>query len=418
MKKNFLTSLFLIISSGFVGLNAQEYNPDEHAKVESTREDGRFISSYAIAHQMLKETTPKYAYRKGMNSNEFAQWQTSVKDAMQSIMKIPEADPSQPLPKMVSCEKRDGYTVQKWEFYPFEYAVGTFLVLVPEKLSSEKTPAILCIPGSGRTKESLAGEPELHRQDKPGSNNPKVTMALDMVKEGYIAVAVDNAAVGECADQEPLVKDFDDYDYETDSRILLELGWNWLGYTSFMNKQVLDWMKTCPLIDKDRIVVSGFSLGTEPMMVLGVLDSSIYAFVYNDFLCQTQERAIVMTKPDEKGHRGFPNSIRHLIPDYWLYFNFPDVVASLAPRPIIFTEGGLDRDFRLVQDAYRTAGAEGKAECHHYPMYADPAKRRDVESLPEGIDRSTFFDMAHVDTKSHYFKYEMILPWLKRILAK
>ena len=35
----------------------------------------------------------------------------------------------------------------------------------------------------------------------------------------------------------------------------------------------------------------------EPMMVLGVLDKDIYAFVYNDFLCQTQERAVVMTKP-------------------------------------------------------------------------------------------------------------------------
>lgn len=36
-------------------------------------------------------------------------------------------------------------------------------------------------------------------------------------------------------------------------------------------------------IKTDRIVVSGFSLGTEPMMVLGVLDKDIYAFVYNDF---------------------------------------------------------------------------------------------------------------------------------------
>ena len=69
-------------------------------------------------------------------------------------------------------------------------------------------------------------------------------------------------------------------------------------------------------------------------------------FVYNDFLCQTQERAVVMTKPDKENRRPFPNSIRHLIPGYWRYFNFPDVVASLAPRPIIFTEGGLDRDFR------------------------------------------------------------------------
>lgn len=108
--------------------------------------------------------------------------------------------------------------------------------------------------------------------------------------------------------------------------------------------QVLNWMKAQSYIRKDRIVISGFSLGTEPMMVLGVLDKDIYAFVYNDFLCQTQERAVVMTKPDKENRRPFPNSIRHLIPGYWRYFNFPDVVASLAPRPIIFTEGGLDRD--------------------------------------------------------------------------
>ena len=75
-------------------------------------------------------------------------------------------------------------------------------------------------------------------------------------------------------------------------------------------------MKCQPFIRKDRIVVSGFSLGTEPLMVLGVMDPSIYAFVFNDFLCQTQERAIVMTEPDQRGRRPFPNSIRHLTPDF------------------------------------------------------------------------------------------------------
>lgn len=104
--------------------------------------------------------------------------------------------------------------------------------------------------------------------------------------------------------------------------------------------QVLNWMKAQSYIRKDRIVISGFSLGTEPMMVLGVLDKDIYAFVYNDFLCQTQERAVVMTKPDKENRRPFPNSIRHLIPGYWRYFNFPDVVASLAPRPIILQREG------------------------------------------------------------------------------
>ena len=174
------------------------------------------------------------------------------------------------------------------------------------------------------------------------------------------------------------------YDYEVVSRMLLEIGWSYLGYTSWLDMQVLDWMKQDPDIRKDRIIVSGFSLGTEPLMVLGVLDPSIYAFVYNDFLCQTQERAIVMTKPTEKGYRPFPNSIRHLIPGFWHYFNFPDLVAALAPRPLILTEGGLDRDLELVRKAYSSSGHPENVEIHHYEKYADPALRHFVSRITGG----------------------------------
>lgn len=175
-------------------------------------------------------------------------------------------------------------------------------------------------------------------------------------------------------------------------------------------------MKEQPSIRRDRIVVSGFSLGTEPLMVLGVMDKSIYAFVYNDFLCQTQERAVVMTAPDKRGRRPFPNSIRHLIPRFWNYFNFPDIVASLAPRPIIFTEGGLDRDLNLVRRAYEISGNPDGVEIHHYPKYANPENRKDVKSLPEGLDRTEYFDAVNVDGPNHYFKDELVLPWLDKII--
>ena len=128
--------------------------------------------------------------------------------------------------------------------------------------------------------------------------DPKLTQALNFVKEGYIAVAVDNPAAGEASDLERYTLG-SNYDYDVVSRHLLELGWSYLGYASYLDMQVLNWMKTQDHIRKDRIVVSGFSLGTEPMMVLGTLDTSIYAFIYNDFLCQTQERAEVITMPDK-----------------------------------------------------------------------------------------------------------------------
>ena len=99
-----------------------------------------------------------------------------------------------------------------------------------------------------------------------------------------------------------------------------------------------------------------------------------------------------------------------------MYFNFPDVVASLAPRPIIFTEGGLDRDFRLVQSAYAASGKPENAEFHHYPKFADKAVRKDVEHLDEGLDSKTYFETVNVDPPSHYFKNELVIPWLRKVL--
>lgn len=410
--KRFVFLLVLIYCSSVIGYS-QSDNLQEQAVLKSDRPDGRFLSSYGIVHEMLKDMHPRFAYHSGMSGDKFKQWQDSVRSAMITIMKFPEVE-EQPAPVCVKTEKRDGYTLEKWEFYPFPKSVSTFLVLRSDNLK-EAVPGILCIPGSGGTKEGLAGEPGICPKLNEDYTNPRRTMALNFVKEGYIAVAVDNAAAGEASDLECYDKGWD-YDYDVVSRFLLEMGWNWLGYTSYLDMQVLNWIKMQPSIRKDRIVVSGFSLGTEPMMVLGVLDRDIHAFVYNDFLCQTQERALVMTKPNKESRRPFPNSIRHLIPDYWKYFNFPDVVASLAPRPVIFTEGGLDRDFHLVQSAYDDCGKPDNVEFHHYPKFADKANRIDVEHLPEGLDAQTFFKLANVDLPSHYFKNELIIPWLRKVL--
>ena len=388
------------------------YTPQKYATIQPERADGRFLSSYAIVHELLKDTPSTCAYRSGMSRSEFKKWQNNVRKAMIRCMKFPKIK-NQPEPRRVCSEQRDGYTLEKWEFYPFPKSVSTFLVLIPDQIT-EPRPAVLCIPGSGRTKEGLAGEAgvsDLFTEEV----SPKVSMALNMVREGYVAVAVDNAGAGEASDLECFERGTR-YDYDAVARFLLELDWHWMGYTSYLDMQVLKWMKTQKYIRKDRIVVSGFSLGTEPMMVLGVLDRDIYAFVWNDFLCRNKERAEVMTRPDVHGKRPYPNSIRHLVPGGWTYFSFPDIVASLAPRPIIFTEGGLDRDFDLVRDAYRQIGKPENVECHHYVMFQDPSKRQNLERVPEGVNRDEFFHTVNVNPPMHYFKYELIMPWLKTIL--
>lgn len=415
MKYRILLFMFLTtIPSGWLCAQTKEWNPENYSIPTTEREDGRFSSSYGVAWTMLSHTAPKYAFRTDFTPKEFHKWRKGLRKAMSEIMHFPKQK-NQPSPVLLKCEHKDGYHLEKWEFYPLPQCVSTFLMLIPDHLE-KPVPAIMCIPGSGQCKEELVGEPGEYPNLTPGYKNPKVTHAVNLVKAGYIAVVVDNPASGEASDLEKYTTSTA-YDYDVVSRLLLELGWSYLGYTSYLDMQVLEWMKTEKRIQKERIILSGFSLGTEPMMVLGVIDPSVFAFVYNDFLCQTQERAEVMTKPNQNGRRGFPNSIRHLIPNFWTNFNFPDIVASLAPRPIILTEGGLDRDLSLVRKAYEIAQKPDNAEIHHQPKYADPAHRKNWQKLPQGLGRE-FYDMVNVDGKNHYYKSELIIPWLNKILGK
>lgn len=172
---------------------------------------------------------------------------------------------------------------------------------------------------------------------------------------------------------------------------------------------------------KNHIILSGFSLGTEPMMVLGSLNPDIFAFVYNDFLCRTLERAKTMTMPNGRGVRSAPNSIRHLIPGFWKQFDFPDIVAALAPRPVICTEGGLDRDFQLISAAYRMAGAPDHFQYHHQPRFADPAQRWHGSQLPAGLDRDAFsvspmWTRATISSKKTWSFPGLKPSWIKAII--
>lgn len=394
---------------------ADTIDPRKYARIITDRMDGRYVSSRGIVHAMLKRTTPEYTFRPDFTQPEFKQWQEGISRAMADIMHHPSME-GLPEPRRISSEQKEGYRVEKWESYPLPETVVPFLVLIPDKVNEKNpAPALMCIPGSGETKETAAGQPELHPRFQEDEPYERWIIALPYVRKGLVAVVVDNPGAGEASDLERHTI-APNYQYEAVSRYLLELGWSYLGYSSYCDLHILNWMKQQSFINKERILVSGFSLGTEPLMVMGVLDQSIYGFIFNDFLCRTLERAIVLTEPNKYGVRPFPNSIRHLIPHFWCKFDFPDIVASLAPRPIIFTEGGLDRDLNLVCKAYEIAGKKENVSIYFYPKFSNPKDRQMIEHLPEGINRKTYFNLVNVDDSMHDIKYNLTIPWLVKLL--
>lgn len=118
-----------------------------------------------------------------------------------------------------------------------------------QRFRQNPVPVLFCIPGSDQTKEELAGEtsPDLDQPSvqQPGNN----AMAFHYVRQGWAAIVVDNAGTGEEGDAERAAGR-SSHDYENLARFLLEMDWSWLGYTSYADQCILDWVKTRPWAQK------------------------------------------------------------------------------------------------------------------------------------------------------------------------
>lgn len=390
MKKNGLLAVIGVIC--FFTVKAQ------HNEITST---------YSTVRNLMEHSIPKLSYNTSFTPEQIQGWQNDVTATMEQLMRHPSSEFSPPV--LVKCVKRPGYTVEKWNSYPIEGSVVPFLVLIPDGVDQNNpAPAVLCIPGWGQSKELLAGERlgNYSLEGAPDSIVSTKNMARHMVENGFIALAIDNPSCGELSDN-------GNFDYLLTSRFLLENGWSYLGLSSWQDRVALHHLMNRNDVNNEKIVVSGFSLGTEPLMVLGALEPQIYAFVYNDILVRTRERILVTDKVDDKGLRRFPNTEEHLIPGFLNYFDFPDLVANLAPRHVICTEGGMERDFEYIADAYEKTGAPDNFQLiEHYHNYPDYVRQ---DTIPNGIDLAQFYTYLGV-SPSHYYKVNEVIPWLKQIL--
>ena len=62
--------LLLIVACTFIlKIQAQSFEPEEHATFQTNRTDGRFVSSRAVAHHLMKELEPAFSFRPSMQES-------------------------------------------------------------------------------------------------------------------------------------------------------------------------------------------------------------------------------------------------------------------------------------------------------------------------------------------------------------
>ncbi len=377
---------------------------EEHIVLNSDREDGRFADVEGFVHAYLKHIKPRLEFDPNMKPEHFDGWRMLVTEKMRELLRFPEDVPEQPEPRMLWAEPRDGYELQKWEAYPEPYSVVPYLALVPEGVDADNpVPAVMCFPGGNSTKELLAGEPELYDWVAENKHPIRNRMAWYYAQAGMVAVAVDHPGNGE---QTRHVFD-DRYEYTTHA---VWAGRNYEGIQVFQKTPILQWLKERDYVDASRIATSGHSFGTKPALHLALLDTSIAAVVYNDFTCHWRERAVACSL--------FKYGISMYTPGVQEWFDYLDVMAAIAPRPFLITEGGRTQHIETLRKAWELAGAPDNFEAHHYPNYDTPEKRiHDSEPLCEGMSVWEYLEYANVDAPDHCFKENLAVPWLSQVLG-
>jgi Abhydrolase family len=372
----------------------------------SGREDGRFVDTAGFMQGYMKGNPPKLAFDPTMPAEAFPVWRDRIREKMLELLVFPEVD-EQPPPKQVWAEPRDGYQLQKWEAYPEPYCVVPFLMLVPDGVSAQSPgPAVMCFPGSGRSKENLAGEPELDGSKPKAGEEWKWRdnrMALHFVKQGIVAVAVDNPARCEAASP---TRNFLDV-----TACAIWTGRNYLGISVFQKAHILEWLAEQPHVDRGRIATCGHSLGSDPADALGVLyPDLVAAVIHNDFCCDWRERTIALN--------AYPGGLHHVVPGMYQWYDSPDLQASLAPRPLLFTEGGRGPQLSRIRAAYKLMGAEDNVRIYYYKKYATADLRPlDDDPIPEGLTMDEYFRYANVDAKYHCFRPKRAVPWLADVFG-
>ena len=373
------------------------------ADFDQRRPDGRFDSNLGFAMDWLRRMKPVYSFDDVKTAGEMPEWRAKVRAKLRQLLQIGDVVPRAEF-ALVSESMRDGYRLYRYEFQPEERLVVPVLVLVPEKAiaTGSRVPAVICMPGSGAGLNSLAGEPDTSYNHFPLRNR----QAWFYAKAGMVAVAIENPATAENGvpgvDNSVTQMQF--------ARLMSVAGRSSWGFMTEHVLQVVDFLKGHPQVDARRIAVSGLSLGCIPTLYSAVLSDDISAVVYNDFVCSWAIRAMACT---EVGREADP---RRPFGFYRWFDDQPDLMAAVAPRPMILSEGGpWRRHIEKVKRAYDMAGASDRLKVAYYEKFADPSTRKfenvDIKAS-SGLMGAEYLLYANVDAPQHSFHPDVNLPWL------
>lgn len=291
--------------------------------------------------------------------------------------------PTTPAVRIVSKEKKTGYTLEKFEFDNGLGAVVPGYFLIPDK-GERRYPAIFYCHWHG-------GNYDLGKQEIFTTHHTPEVPAETLTRAGYVVMAIDSYCFGERSGKGPGGPD-ETGGAEEMSTSKREL---WLGRSLWAmmvrdDRMALNYLLSRPEVDTQRVAVTGISMGATRSWWLMALEDRVKTGVAVGCLTRYQN---LIAEEKLKAH-----GIYYFVPGILNYFDTEAIVSLIAPRPVLFMTG--DEDIGSPVSGIQAIDAKVR------PVYALYEREKDFENI-------VYPNTGHVYTPAMWKK---MLEWMKEKL--
>ena len=289
------------------------------------------------------------------HANDFDAWTRSVRDKLTELLKLDRTATGSPEARTVSREDCDGFVREKVVITDELFGDVPAYVLLPE--SRRPAPGVVCHHGHGgyfAGKVMVAGVTDTHPIAVECAEALNYGYGVQLARAGFATICPDAFNFGE--------RMFEHHDWPErhvcpDYAIALApYGLTPAGITVHSNVRVVDYLLSRPEVCGESVGCVGLSFGGHQTAVLSCIDTRVAAAVISGCLFTF----IGGLPPKETGCPA------QMVPGVLEWFDYPDICAAIAPRPLLFEFMkqdccfDFDRSQRLyerVKSVYAAGGA-------------------------------------------------------------
>jgi hypothetical protein len=220
---------------------------------------------------------------------------------------------------------RSGYQIEKLTYESEPGITIPSLLFVPDRGVDEKA-AVVIVSGDGK--------------------KASARLAEQLVESGMVVLSIDARGFGESqVNTEVNSEEFNRYfgDFR-DSMTALLVGKTMVGMRALDITRAVDLLLARRDVDRDKIYAYGKKGGAVPALYAAVLDPRIRKVVLEDMLSSYE--SVVKNKINRR-------VLESVVPGALKFYDFPDLVATLAPREVSIVSGKDPLGHDLLADTVR-----------------------------------------------------------------